>query len=372
LTPSSIVPRAVLTALLILLTVAAAQALPRYGARYGQKCLLCHVDPAGGGMRSAYASQYLIPDEMSLRRLDMEAMEGIDPALSETVSLGADLRTLYRYSPEGQRKAGNNFFQMQGDLYLHIQADEKLALHVEQGLSGATEVYGLAFVLPAGGYVKAGRFAPAYGWRFADHRQFVRRYLGFAPPGHSDVGLELGLFPGSNASLSLGVLNGAGGRLMDGDNRPAFALRAELRHALGALNLTLGASGYRDEEAAVGSVRQVAGPFASLAWGPLVWVGEWDWERRDEEDGEITALAASQELAWQLRRGLDLRATWNFYDPDTARLTGSHRKIGLGCDLLASPFMGILAMLNHESYESGDAFAEEDHLQAELVLHFLY
>ena len=364
--------RAALLGALLLLSATAALALPRYGARYGQKCLLCHVDPSGGGMRSAYASQYLIPDEMSFRRLEIEEMEGIDPALSETVSMGADLRTLYRYSPDAERKSGNNFFQMQGDITLHIQANEKLAIHVEQGLSGATEVYGLAFVLPAGGYVKAGRFAPAFGWRFADHRQFVRHTLGFAPPGHSDVGLELGLFPGSGVSLSLGILNGAGGQLADGDNRPAFALRGELRRALGPVNLALGASGYRDEEAGIGSIRAVGGPFVALAWGPLVWMGEWDWERRDEDEGGITALVASQELAWQLRPGLDLRATWNFHDPDIDALTGSHRKIGFGFDLLATPFVGVLAMLNHESFEDGDAFAQEDHLRAELVLHFLY
>jgi hypothetical protein len=348
-------------------------ALPRYTARYGQKCLLCHVDPSGGGMRSSYASQYLVPTEMSLRAFTMEELETIDPAIGEAVSLGADLRTLYLYSPEASRKDGNNFFQMQGDVYLRIQAGERLSLHLDQGISETTELFGLAFVLPAGGYVKAGRFTPAYGWRFADHEQFVRKYTGLAPPGRTDVGFELGFFPGGDLSLSFGLLNGAAGQRLDGDNRPAFVGRAELRRSFGDTNLSIGASAYRDEEAAAGAEHLLAGPFAYLSHGRLTWLGEWDWDRREDgEGGQLTALAASQELVWQLRQGLDLRATWNLFDPDVKLKTGSHVKLGLGLDLLATPFVGLLAMLSHNRFESGDAFSEEDFLRAEIMLHFLY
>ena len=34
------------------LTATPVQALPRYTAVYGQSCVLCHVNPTGGGMRS--------------------------------------------------------------------------------------------------------------------------------------------------------------------------------------------------------------------------------------------------------------------------------------------------------------------------------
>ena len=33
-----------------------AGAVPRYSARYEQNCMLCHVNPTGGGMRSSYAT----------------------------------------------------------------------------------------------------------------------------------------------------------------------------------------------------------------------------------------------------------------------------------------------------------------------------
>lgn len=366
-----------LAVVLMFLQLPTARALPRYSARVGQKCTLCHTDPSGGGMRSSYASQFLLPTEMTLQAFDMEALEDIDPSLNDRISIGADLRTLYSYSSEPELKAGNNLFQMQADVYLHVQADERLALHLDRGLSGTTEVYGLAFVLPAGGYLKAGRFAPTYGWRFADHKQFVRDYLGFAPPGHTDVGLELGLYPGGgDISLNAAAFNGSRGQLLDGDNRPAFALRGEARRGLGELRLAAGGSLYRDEEAGAGLVRLLGGPFAYLSWGPVTWLGEWDWERRDlEAGGDVTALATTQELAWQLRPGLDLRATWNLYDPDIDLKTGSHSRVGFGVDILASPFWGVLAMLNVNDYEAGPAFpkdAFDQDVRVDLILHFLY
>jgi hypothetical protein len=351
-----------------------AQALPRYAARYGQKCLLCHDDPTGGGKRSAYASQFLVPTEMVLRPLAADGA-AIDPQLNERISLGADLRTLYRYHPEPEHKAADNLFQMQGDLYLHLQVDARVSLHLEQGLAGSGDAYGLAFLLPAGGYLKAGRFAPSFGWRFADHSQFVRAEGGFAPPVDLDVGVELGLFPAGVTSLTLGLFNGAGGQLLDGDNRPALALRGEWRPELGPLKLGLGASLYRDEEAAAGRERRLGGPFGYAALGSLTWLGEWDWERRESAEGEEpTALIVSQELCWALRPGLEVRATLDFHDADVQARSGSRRRAGIGVDLLATPFIGLTAMLNGHDTQPGPALAAAgaDYTDFTLILHFLY
>lgn len=357
------------------ITAGDAGALPRYAARYGQKCLLCHDDPAGGGKRSAYASQFLVPTEMVLRPPAAEGAAAIDPALNERISLGADLRTLYRYHPEAARKAADNLFQMQGDLYLHVQVDARVSLHLEQGLAGAGDAYGLAFLLPAGGYLKAGRFTPNFGWRFADHSQFVRTESGFAPPADLDVGVEIGLFPGGVTSFSLGLFNGAGGQVLDGDNRPAVALRGEWRPELGALKAGLGASLYRDEEAAAGRERRLGGPFAYAALGPLTWLGEWDWLRREAAAGpEPTALLASQELCWALRPGLELRATLDFHDADVHARSGSRRRAGIGIDLLATPFIGLTAMVNWHDTQPGPALdaGDADYEDLYLILHFLY
>ena len=371
-------PRRLLLGLALLtlfaaLGVPSAEALPRYAASYGQKCLLCHDDPAGGGKRSAYAAQYLIPEEMVIRRPSDAVLEAIDPALNDRVSLGADLRTLYQYHPDAALKSADNFFQMQGSVYLHVQLDDRLALHLERGPSGGGDAYGLAYVLPAGGYLKAGRFTPSYGWRFADHTRFVRELTGFAPPANDDVGVELGLFPGADASLSAGVFNGSGGQPLDGDNRPAVALRAEWRHEFAGLRGAVGGSFYRDEEAGPGLERRLGGPLAYLALGPLTWLGEWDVIRREFAEGpSVIALVASQELNWTPHPGATLRLTYDQHDPDIDLTTGTHQRLGLGTDLLLTPFVGLQAMFNWHVYEGGPAFATADHNEATLILHFLY
>ena len=69
-----------------------AQALPRYSARYEQNCGLCHVNPTGGGQRTLYAAQYIIPSELAMRNATPEQLAAIDPQLSKSISIGVDLR----------------------------------------------------------------------------------------------------------------------------------------------------------------------------------------------------------------------------------------------------------------------------------------
>jgi len=346
----------------------ASQAVPAYSAAYGQKCLLCHVNPGGGGMRNAYASQFIVPVEMAFSVSESETGGSTGAALSEQISVGTDLRTLFRYSPQEELRADNNIFQMQGDLYLHFQMGDRVSATLEQGISGSYELFGMAFVLPAGGYLKLGRFTPAYGWRFADHGMFVRQELGWAPPQHSDVGIEMGIFPGET-SFSASLLNGARGQVMDGDDRFAAALRAEWRRSLGPLNLALGASFHRDHES--GAERALYGPFYYLDIGPLTLLGEWGRESLDPStSGDMMAL--SQELRWLLIRGLALRATYNHLDPDIDMRTGKKSRTGIGANFLATPFFEMLGMLNFYRFENGEAMAGGDYSQAELVVHFLY
>jgi hypothetical protein len=329
------------------------------------------MDPGGGGLRSAYASQILVPEELAMRPAAAPGTAAIDPQLNDRISAGLDLRTLLRYTPEDGREAENNFFQMQGDLYLHFQMDDRFSAAFERGLSGSEQVYGTGFVLPAGGYVKLGRFTPAYGWLFSDHTAYVRQELGLSPPADSDVGLELGLFPG-NLSLSAGVFNGVPpGQLRDGDDRFILAGRAEWRQRLGPVNAGLGASWRRNDEDPEAQ-RSAGGPFAYWSWGPVTWLGEWDFFDRPAPDGSTNALATSHELTWSFVQGLYLRGSYDFLDPDLDLATGSWSRVGVGVDALVTPFAGVMLMANFQRFDEGEAVTGENYAQAVMVLHLLY
>jgi hypothetical protein len=351
----------------VLFAAVPAAANPRYSSRVGQKCLLCHEDPGGGGMRSAYAAEYLLPDEIAMRPYDETSRALLEHALSKSVTVGADMRTLATYSDK--RKTDNDFFAMQGDVYLHFRLDPRFSVYFDRGISGSYEVFGTAFVLPGSGYFKIGRFVPPYGWKIEDHTAFVRETLGyFTPPANTDVGLEVGILPGGN-SISLAVMNGAPGSVRDTDGKRIYLARAERRTRFGPVRTAVGGSWLQDEAGRIAD--WTGGPFASISWGPYTWVGECDWQRRDVGQ-RTTAFATSHELSRRIVQGLDLLATYDFHDPDLDRKTGARRRIGLGLDSLIYPFLGVLAKENWHDFDGGVDVAGEDYFETQVLFHFLY
>jgi hypothetical protein len=337
-----------------------AGALPRYSARYGQSCHLCHHNPTGGGLRTPYASQYLVPNEIATVKMVPEELERIDPQLNENITVGVDLRSLI-YEGEGAR---GSILDMQGDVYLALQMLERFSVYVDRGQDRTHEYFGMAYVLPGNGYVKTGRFTPAYGWRFADHQMAGRRYLlrtegSDFPTSLNDAGLEVGISPGG-LDVSASLLRGSGG------NGDSYAGRAVLRKSVGTLNVAAGGSILRRQESSGHS--RAAGGFGYVALGPASWLWQLDETKQDERLG----LLVSQELAWQLRRGVDLRLTYSFQDPDTDIKNGSRTRWGLGLDTLPYPFFGVQLMGHLYEFEEGSLVTEADYVQAELVLHFLY
>lgn len=344
-------------------------ATPRYAALYGQDCNLCHHDPTGGGKRSAYAAQFLIPMEMSATIWsEEEQLARLDGQIGAGLSVGADVRTLWITSEDANEQ--NGFFQMQADLYALFELDPRFSLYLDQGQTQTREVFAMGYVLPANGHVKVGRFAPAYGWRFSDHTLYTRERLGFAPPGHSDVGIEAGVYPGSGA-LEVSVTNGARGSIQDDDHRPALTARGTLRRALGPAGLALGASYYYNKSST--RLDRMAGPFASFHLGRFTWVGEADWRRQDTIAPGRDELVMSHEFSVRLRRGIDLRATYDFHDPDYDQETGALGRYGVGFDGLLYPFLGLTAMVHVDAIDAGPETAGQDErTRASVLFHFLY
>ncbi|RPJ44961.1 MAG: hypothetical protein EHM19_05980 [Candidatus Latescibacterota bacterium] len=359
-------PALLFAAAFALSLAAPAAANPRYSSRYGQKCLLCHEDPGGGGMRSPYASEFLVPNEISMRGYDERSAALLDHALSRSVSVGADMRTLASYADKGT--APENFFQMQGDVYLRFQLDARFSAYFERGVSGSYELWASGFVLPASGYFKIGRFTPPYGWRLEDHTAFVRESLGyFTPPAHTDVGIEIGFLPGAS-SLAFAAMNGAPGALRDSDDSRTYFVRAERRIRIGSARIAVGGSFLEDDGNRV--CDRAGGPFASATLGRLTWVGECDWRR--DASGEATAFASSHELAARIVRGLDLVATFDFVDPDQGARTGARRRAGIGVDALPFPFLGTLAMVNFHDTDGGADVPSEEFVETLLLFHIFY
>ncbi len=346
--------------LLVVLVASTASALPRYSAQYGQRCSLCHFEPTGGGLRTEYASMALVPEELSFLQMEPEELEAIRPDLSPAITAGVDLRSLY-YGGEGGESGQ---IDMQGDVYLGVQASRQMAAYVRMGKRGNHEYAGLAYVLPVGGYFKFGRFAPDYGWRWADHKMAGRGYLldeGGSLSGASliEPGLQVGMHQ-QWWEATASILQGGG------TNGESYAARLALRKSLGKVNLALGSSIIRRELTAE-HVRAWGG-FGYLSAGPVNWVFQVDETGNALRNG----ILVSQELTYRIVRGINARGTYSFQDPDHSQKNGTRNRWGIGADSLINPFFGVLVMANYHHFRQGELVAEDDYWQGEVVLHFLY
>lgn len=357
--------------------VADAFALPRYAARYEQNCNLCHFNPSGGGQRDVYASQYLVPTEMVLQSYDYDELGRIDPTLGDNVIIGADLRTIARYSDDDEARSQNNFFHMQSDIYVTLQVDERFAAYFDRGGSDTYEAFALARLLPFNGYLKTGRFTPAYGWKWADHNAFVREKLGFMPPAHTDVGVEAGIFPGSGA-VQLAVLNGSPGSRQDFNDEPSVVIRGEYRRHVRGVGVAVGGSYQRNDDRPGADFpaepRYHGGPFGYLAWKRLTWLGEVDWVRVSPPGGapDTTGLVASHEIACQVTPGLDLVAAYSFHDPDVDLETGIEERWSGGFELFYNPFAKLSVLVQSYRSEPGGEIEGREYTQLVAQVHFLY
>ena len=343
-----------------------AQALPRYGARYEQSCALCHVNPTGGGMRTRYAAEELAPRELSWSPATPGALEALDTRLSKHVTIGADFRELYVTSDDPDRQI--HFFQMQGDVYLALQLDSTSTLYFDRGLSNTYELFALHYPTPWL-YVKAGRFVPAYGWKFDDHTHSVREDLGFGPPGNSDVGVEIGVSRGP-LDLQLGLANGNPGAIQDGDVSHSGNGSALYRLRAGPVMAGIGASGvYRH---APGGKLDLMGLRGSLSLTNLTWLGEVDRMRRESPLSPVqVGLSTSHELSWALRQGLEVLATYDFYDPETDLQSGARSRYGAGVFLMPRPYLSIEALYRTTRTDPGPALAGDwDEAVAQLHVFF--
>ena len=345
-------------------------AIPRYAARYQQNCNLCHMNPTGGGMRSLYASTFLVPTEMALFPWKDEQLDKIRPDLTESVSIGTDIRMVHHYANKARPTPENNFFQMQGDVYLNFQMGPQFSAYLDRGQSSTLELFGLAYVLPKNGYLKFGRFTPAFGWKFADHRQFVRQRLFFEPPNQTDVGLEVGFFPG-RYSLVLASVNGSGGIPADTDAILAYTARGSARLRVRAVAFELGGSYWRNSERR--GLRLAGGPFGYVNIGPFTWLWEVDWSKlRPLESASTTQVVTSHEFSWQVVQGMDVLGAYNFHDPNVTSPTGTRSRYSVGVETLVRPFFKFRAMAHRYLNVLGTDVRENSYTQSEVIFHVLY
>ncbi len=301
-------------ALILLLVSARVEAEPYLAVRQGLKCMACHVNPTGGGLRNP-AGHAFAQNELASRRIDAGEAPWLGQ-VSRHFSIGGDLRASATYTELSDAENQDAAFALD-ELRAYFDFSvipERLSIYVDQrlGPGGASnlEAYGRLWLDQRSRYyIKAGQMYLPYGLRLEDDTAFVRRVPGinFSTP---DNGVELGLETGP-WTAQLAVSNGTAGG-PEGNSGKQWSLRGEYVDAA----WRLGASYNLND--ADGGDRHLAALFAGLRTGPIVWLAEADYIKdQGLVGGPRRQWAGLIEANWAPRRGHNLKATLERFEPDT-------------------------------------------------------
>lgn len=378
--------RLLLVVLTLLVLTPAAHALPRFAARTGAECRLCHVSPAGGGMRTRYGSavfqRLALPLEIGAAATEDDGW-GFSPRLTEWLTVGADLRTAYLFSAaHGERPVGepaqfvSSFFLMQADLYTAATLGRHTTVVLDVGVYTGFEAWLLLRAAPQpstfDAYVRIGRFMPAFGVRDANHDLYARAGIGLGP-NDRDSGLEVTGVAGP-LTLSVALVNGTfGDAVLDGRGseqrsfEKALVSRASVRFGLGRLHVQLGASAYLNDNldqanplfrAALGPQFDVrsgvdelrVGGHLQVGLGPLAYVGELIYvgdRFQAAPVGDLHGYASAQELSLQVIQGVEALLSYELSEPDVELAGNATMRFGVAVEVFVGPFLELRAMARH-------------------------
>ena len=290
-------------------------------------------------MRALYGAQFFSYMDLPMKELeDFAGLDSINPTIGRHFQIGVDFRSLYFSS--GDTLVGNSFVSMEGTLYTTIAPTDHTLVYLARSMHGSTEAYAQIQGLPGSSVFKAGRFMPAYGWKFVDHNSYVRSRLGYGQGRGMEDGVEYGFYP-MEWEASLGLTNGPLA-IIDGDRGKVVTARALKRLTLRDLNLTGGMS-WRYAEVklgkgmAISGLRRYGGPFWGVNWGALTYLGESDWIVAVRKE-----LAVTHSMSYMLKRGLYLTAQYDFHDPDLDAKNGYAWRSRLGADIFPTGYLEFL------------------------------
>ncbi|HKE94403.1 MAG TPA: hypothetical protein VKB34_08880, partial [Povalibacter sp.] len=133
-------------ALLCLIGSGAALAEPYFAVQQGVKCVTCHVNPTGGGMRNAFGNTWA-RTVLPAHTIDMGAGDQWNGSLNRFVAIGSNLRASASYTDVPNQDSQNSFDVNEARLYLELTAIEnRLSVYLDQrvapGGSINMEAYG--------------------------------------------------------------------------------------------------------------------------------------------------------------------------------------------------------------------------------------
>jgi hypothetical protein len=313
-----------LVLLAALLAPAAVLAEPYIAVRTGFKCMVCHVNPTGGGKRTEFGATYG-QTALPASRLDLETGEPIpdgapDPTpftgkVNNHLGFGADLRANARatFTPNTTPSQAYAFDPVRAQVYMEIRPIvDRLTIYLDERVSpGAAtnrETYAMLSTKSREWYVKMGRMFVPFGLRIEDDTAFIRAVTGTSFNSFDD-GVEGGMEIGS-WSAYVSVTNGAGGGTETNRGKLISALAAYVQPDWRVgLSASTNFNGSAD--------RRMQSMFAGLRTGFVSWLASAVLVSDDgTPTGTVTQMATLVEGNVEVAKGHNLKLTYEYLDPN--------------------------------------------------------
>jgi len=315
-----------------------AQAEPYLAVQQGFKCGQCHVNPTGGGLRTAFGDAFA-QTQMPAKHLDT----GTDTwtgDITKFLRVGGNLRYDGSVRQVPHTKNVDQFELEQTRLYLEANViPERLLVYVDElvapGGAQNREAYGVYWSAAHDWYVKAGQMYLPFGWRLQDQSAFTRQVTGISMAA-PDQGLEVGWLRG-HWDTQLVVSNGtAGGPVTDNGKQYS----GQLMYVESSWRLGLAAN-HNDKSA---GDKNAYGLFGGIRTGPVAWLAEADLvEDKSFANGEHRMAATLLEANWLLSRGNNLKITNEFANLDRSAHHNGQTRWSVVYELTPIQFMQLRA-----------------------------
>jgi hypothetical protein len=296
------------------LVAASAAAEPMFLAKNETRCTSCHYSPTGGGLLTPYG-RLQSRQELSTSSGDSEAfLWGAFGDRLGPVDLGIDARpTHLRVAFPGG--TSSRFLLMNADLLGAVQGGGwtfygQVGRRPEIGNTGG-DIYSYEYwgakQLSTAWAIRAGRFLPAYGIRFADHTSYNRTTLGFDKYDQV-LGAEVS-HTTQNRVIQISAGPGRAEAVFNEEGKNPFTTTGRVQFDLNSRNVVVGSGMFRSDSG-VGARRDVSNGAAGLAYGfspgsrVTIWT-EADARFRDEDNGQSLVLV--NETSVEAVRGVWLK-----------------------------------------------------------------
>jgi hypothetical protein len=283
---------------------------PYLAVQQGYKCIACHVNPTGGGLRNSFGLVFA-ENVMPATTLPAGAPVWLGSVVQDFVRVGGDLRADWSRTTVPQTPTQQAFALEQFRVYADVTViPNRLGLYVDEevapGAAQTMEAYA-RYGNTSDWYIKAGQFYLPFGWRLQDQTALVRTVTGINM-NTPDKGVEFGL-ERPNWSGQIDVTNG----LANAGTGSGYQVTGNLVRVQSIWRVGI-SSAYTHADA---GDRSMYGTYAGLRTGPITWLSEIDLVRQaGYPDGTRTMIPALAEANWLICKGNNLKLTYEYADPE--------------------------------------------------------